>query len=54
MRRVGHEVMNKTVVGKYYEMQQREALIFTENLLRDSTNWYQEVHRCVGSFFFKE
>jgi hypothetical protein len=50
MRRVGHEVMNKTVVSRYHEIQQREALIFTENLLRDSTNWYQEVHRWVGFF----
>ncbi|KIM47091.1 hypothetical protein M413DRAFT_63638 [Hebeloma cylindrosporum] len=51
MRRVGHEVMNKTVVNRYYEMQHREALLFTENLLRDSTNWYREVHRWVVFFF---
>ncbi|PPQ78646.1 hypothetical protein CVT25_010541 [Psilocybe cyanescens] len=49
MRRVGHECMNKTAVHRYYDIQQREALIFTENLLRDSTNWYQEVHRATIS-----
>jgi hypothetical protein len=45
MRRAGHEGLGKTAMGRYYQIQQTEALIFTENLLQNSSQWYQEVYR---------
>lgn len=45
MRRAGHEVMNKTATTKYHHIQEQEALVFVENLLQDSKEWYQEAYR---------
>ncbi|PPQ78648.1 hypothetical protein CVT25_010543 [Psilocybe cyanescens] len=49
MRRAGHEVMNKTATTKYHRIQEREALVFIENLLQDSKEWYQEAYRTTIS-----
>jgi hypothetical protein len=49
MRRGGHECLNKAATSRYYQVQEREALIFTENLLQDSKDWHQEVSRKVYS-----
>ncbi|KIM47085.1 hypothetical protein M413DRAFT_64051 [Hebeloma cylindrosporum] len=49
MRRAGHECLSKTGVTRYYQIQQREALILTDNLLRHSKEWDQEVYRTAAS-----
>lgn len=49
MRRAGHEVMGKAAIARFYHVQQREALILTENLLQDSNQWGQEISRWVQS-----
>ncbi|KAH9478540.1 Cytochrome P450 monooxygenase [Psilocybe cubensis] len=48
-RRGGHESMSKGAMGRYHKLQEREALIFTENLLKDSSDWHQEVSRMTIS-----
>ncbi|PPQ78647.1 hypothetical protein CVT25_010542 [Psilocybe cyanescens] len=45
MRRGGHQFLNKTATTQYYQLQELEALILSEHLLKDSTNWQQEVFR---------
>ncbi|KAH9478539.1 Cytochrome P450 monooxygenase [Psilocybe cubensis] len=49
MRRASHECLSKTGVTRYYHVQEREALIFTQNLLCDSSKWNQEVARTAAS-----
>jgi len=52
MRRGGHECLNKAASSRYYQIQEREALIFTENLLQDTKDWHQEVSRKVYSALY--
>lgn len=50
MRRAGHEGLGKTAMSRYYQIQQTEAVIFTENLLQNSSQWSQEVYRWANPF----
>ena len=45
MRRAGNECMNRAAVKKYNLILQKEALLFTENLLQKPKGWYHEVYR---------